>query len=368
MYPLGATPKKTWQRSPSHHLLKSVGVHFGIDELLDRTGAWRVETTGAEEAYDIFMDGKVDMAVIWEPHVTDALSDTDVVKLLGSEDVEKLIVDILLVNRDFAEKDPEIVDLFLSNYFKTLSIYHEQPELLEKDIVAHTRLAKKQVQSMLQGIDWLNLFENARWFGVDTQNSYYQEELLSSIESTVHILVENRDFTDNPLPNQDPYTIMKASFLESIYLSGIFGSEKVTFEASLEREFSQLTEQKWDALHIVGSLRLRPVTFLGGTSDLDFDGQVQLDASIDTLKHYPNFRIVVKGHTGARGDPEANKILSLERANAVREYFVQQYNMDVNRIRAIGVGGAEPLERGNGESSRSYNDRLKRVVVYMVSP
>ncbi len=40
----------------------------------------------------------------------------------------------------------------------------------------------------------------------------------------------------------------------------------------------------------------------------------------------------------------------------------------VDRIRAIGTGGSEPLKKIDGESSRSYNDRLKRVEVYMVSP
>ncbi|HEB11120.1 MAG TPA: OmpA family protein [Spirochaetales bacterium] len=221
---------------------------------------------------------------------------------------------------------------------------------------------------MLQGVKWLDLFENARWFGLDAQRAFYQEELLASIEATVKILIENRDFQNDPLPNQDPLTIIDSSFLEKVYVSGVFGTEQASYENPLERKFPLLKDSQWEILSVVGSLKFRNVTFLSGTFDLDFNGQEQLDASIEILKHYPNFRIVVKGHTGTRGDPEANKALSQERANSAKEYFVQTYNMDLNRIRTIGAGGSEPLKKRDGESSRSYNDRLKRVEVYIVSP
>ena len=354
--------------SPSHHLLKSVGVHFGIDELLNSSGNWKIETSGAKEAYGKFMSQEVEIAVIWEPYVTKALSNSGVVKLLGTENVEKLIVDILLVSRNYAIKNPELVELVVKNYFQTMKIYAEQPELLQKDIMANTKLNEAQVQSMLQGVKWLDLFENARWFGLDAQSTYYQEELLTSIDSTVKILIENGDFQNDPLPNQDPFTIIDSSFLEKVYVSGVFGTEQASYENPLKRKFPLLKDSQWEKLRFVGSLKFRNVTFLSGTFDLDYNGQDQLDASIEILKHYPNFRIVVKGHTGTRGDPEANETLSQERAISVKEYFVQTYNMDPNRIRAIGAGGSEPLKKMDGESSRSYNDRLKRVEVYMVSP
>ena len=354
--------------SPSHHLLKSIGVHFGISELLDSRIDWKVETNGAEEAYEKFMKREVDMAVIWEPHVTDALSNPDVVKLLGTEDVEKLIVDILLVNREFALRNPELIELIVQNYFQTIKIYSEQPELLEQDIRTVTRFDEDQIESMLQGVKWMNFFENVRWFGLDAQGVYYQEELLEAIDSTVRILVESHDFSDNPLPNKDPFTIIDSSFLEKVSLSGTFGTEQDSYESSLGRKFPALTDSQWDKLRVVGSLKFRNVTFQSGTSDLDYNGQEQLDAGVKTLTHYPNFRVVVKGHTGTRGDPEANKALSQERANAVKDYFVQTYAMDSNRIRAIGVGGSQPLEILDGESSRSYTDRLKRVEIYMVTP
>ncbi len=354
--------------SPSHHLLKAIGDHFGIMDLLDSSGAWRVETNGAEDAYARLMRGEVDMAVIWEPHVTDALSDAGIVKLLGTEDVEKLIVDILLVNRSFAAKSAPIVDLVLRNYFETMRIYAEQPELLQQDIKSVTGLDQEQVEAMLQGVKWLDLTENARWFGLDPRYTYQEEELLTAIDASIRILVESNDFTANPLTNSDPFTIIDSSFLGRVVAADSMATSGGSFESSLQRKFTALDDAQWDKLRTLGSLRLRNVTFQSGTADLDYNGQEQLDASVETLAHYPNFRVLVKGHTGVRGDPEANEVLSQQRADAVKGYFMQAHGVDPNRMRAIGMGGSEPLEQVDGESSRAYSDRLKRVEVYLVSP
>ena len=173
----------------------------------------------------------------------------------------------------------------------------------------------------------------------------------------------------NPLPNEDPYTIINSSFIEEIYLTGITttGTDTAEYANSLEKPFSALSGEQWERLKVVGSLKLRPITFSSGTAELDEMGEMQLDIIIENIEHYPNFRIVVKGHTDARGDTKANLTLSQQRADAVKEYMTYYYNISENRIRAIGIGGAEPLAREKDESSRSYSDRLKRVEIYLVT-
>jgi outer membrane protein OmpA-like peptidoglycan-associated protein/ABC-type nitrate/sulfonate/bicarbonate transport system substrate-binding protein len=355
--------------SPSEHLLKAIGVHFGIDGLLDKKGKWRIETIGAEQAYKKLMKKDADIAVIWEPHVTESLSNPDIVKLLGTEDTEKLIIDILLVNRPFSKDNPDVTRLVVEKFYETLMIYGEDSTLLQEDIVRHTKMKADEVNSMLKGVRWVGFQENALWFGVDTGGTTYREELPASIDSTIDILVENNDFDMNPLPNEDPYTIINSSFIEQIYMAGITMDDTAAadYENSLERPFSALSSEQWDKLKVVGSLKLRPITFSSGTADLDEMGEMQLDTIIESIKHYPNFRIIVKGHTDSRGDAKANLTLSQQRADSVKKYMTYYYNISENRIRAIGIGGAEPLPRDKDESSRSYSDRLKRVEIYLVT-
>ena len=117
----------------------------------------------------------------------------------------------------------------------------------------------------------------------------------------------------------------------------------------------------------MGSLRIRPVTFRSGTSAIDENGQEQIKEIVSSISHYPNFRIMVKGHSGMRGDPAANRELSRVWAEAVKRYFEVNYGMDPNRIRVMAAGSDEPLSRKSDESEREYENRLKRVEVMLLT-
>jgi outer membrane protein OmpA-like peptidoglycan-associated protein len=138
-------------------------------------------------------------------------------------------------------------------------------------------------------------------------------------------------------------------------------------QAAGPRNFAALNEAQWDKLTEVGTLKIRPITFQSGTSELSHDGKVELDNAAQNLAHYPNFRVVVRGHTGTRGDPASNRELSVERAEAVKRYLMVTHNIDDARLRAVGYGGERPLKQADGESERAYQYRLPRVELYLAS-
>lgn len=354
--------------SPSEHLLKSLSVHFDIDRLKEDRSSWSVEVDGAEEAYRRLADREVDMAVLWEPYVTEALELPGIVKLIGSEDMEKLIVDILLVNRNYARNNPEIVKLVVRSWFETLEMYGAAKDRLENDIVQTVRTPRDGVRAMLGGVRWLSFPENARWFGLNASSAHVSPELIESITSTAGILVDIGDFSRSPLPDGDPYTIVNSGFiaaLESDPSLKQYAGEPTG--NSLAKKFSKLSDGQWKRLRVVGSLRLRPVSFRSGTEALDENGKEQLRLIVDSIRHYPNYRILIKGHTGLRGDQEENRKLSSMRAESVRNDMVHAYGIDPNRILVSGMGAAEPLPRRDDESDRSYNNRLKRVEVLFMT-
>ncbi|HOP28599.1 MAG TPA: phosphate ABC transporter substrate-binding/OmpA family protein [Spirochaetota bacterium] len=354
--------------SPSEHLLKAISSHFDIPLFASGDTKWRVEVNGAEEGYEKFMKRGVDCAAIWEPHVTEALSDPGVVKLIGSEDIENLIVDILLVNRNFAKQKPELVNLLLRKYFETMNYYRSSPLRLKQDITAHLSIAEKKVEYMLKGVKWINYAENTTWFGLTTKSQHKQPEIVDAINSTLKILIENKDFSSNPLIDNDPYTVINSAFIASLY-GGVTkpGDDSSASDQSLNRRFAQISDREWLSLSVVGSLKIRPVTFRSGTSMIDESGQEQIKEIVESIRHYPNFRILVKGHSGLKGDPSANSELSRVRAEAVKKIFVTSYGMDPNRIRTNGVGSGEPLSRLTDESEREYDNRLKRVEVMLLT-
>ncbi|MGD9009134.1 MAG: hypothetical protein PVG41_14495, partial [Desulfobacteraceae bacterium] len=96
--------------SPSHHLAKAAADHFSVPQLIPH-GKLLIETDGSQKAMEKLLAGQTDVAICWEPDVSRALADKGIVKLLGTEDTERLIVDILVAGRKTLQKKPEVVQL-----------------------------------------------------------------------------------------------------------------------------------------------------------------------------------------------------------------------------------------------------------------
>ena len=303
--------------SPSHYLAKAAADHFNVPGLLPE-GNLRIETDGSEKARDKLLTGKTDMAVLWEPDVSRALSQEGIVKILGTEDTERLIVDILIVRRGFARKNPEIVQLLLNTYFKVLKKYKDDPNLLQKHIKKETGLSENTINTMLKGVKWENFSDNCeKWFGIAAPGTYADEGLISTIQSTAKILVNAGDFKDSPIPDEDPYRLTNSEFLETLFQTGISGfttpkpgETQAEVIDSIEAKFSALEPGQWDALKEVGTLKVEPIVFQQGTDTLNLLSKQVIDQAVERLRHYPNFRVKIKGHTGTRGDPEENVKLS----------------------------------------------------------
>jgi outer membrane protein OmpA-like peptidoglycan-associated protein/ABC-type nitrate/sulfonate/bicarbonate transport system substrate-binding protein len=352
--------------SPSEHLLKATSVHFDVASLRGRKD-WRVEANGSPDALEKMLQKKADVAVVWEPDVTRALSQPGVVKLLGSEDVEKLIVDVLLVNRKFSQDNPEAVTALLREYFAVVRYYLQEPARLEQDVVEATKMSADKARASLKGVAWVGLGDNFQaWMG----GGGGAEGLVDSIQSTARILVDNGDFKSSPIPDRDPYRIVNRQFLSQIYLTATTGTQpaaNVPAAQTLGKTFKPLEDRAWAAMREVGTLKTLPVVFQSGTAELSIEGKQELDAAMENLRHYPNFRVIVKGHTGLRGAAEENLKLSQERADSVGRYLQVTYGVDPNRLRIVGYGSGRPLPRLPDESDRAYDYRLPRVELALVS-
>ncbi len=371
-YQIAFTPN-----SPSEHLLKSMAVHFDVPTLLGNSKKWRVEADGSEVALKKFLKKESEVAVLWEPDVSRALQQKGVVKLLGTEDTDKLIVDILLVNRNFSQQEPEAVTALLKQYFRTLKFYRDNPQKLIDDAAEETDLDKAVVQTMLDGVKWTTLSNNSiNWFGQTAMGGSPSEGLIDAIESTVNILMDHGDYSQNPLPDSDPYRIINSQFVGELFSVNVvntqFGQTKSQSsseapEVSLEKAFDKLSQAQWQGLREIGTLKIRPIVFQSGVDEMTVEGKVELDKAVENLKHYPNFRVVIKGHTAIRGDETANQQLSQGRAEAVSRYFNVTYGIDIDRVWPIGMGASQPLPRKTGESNRAYNYRLPRVELFLVT-
>lgn len=353
--------------SPSEHLLKAVSNHFGLGFFTENdSGKWSLKTDGSEEALARLRDKTVDAAVLWEPDVSRALASPDFIKLIGTEDTDRLIVDVLLVGRRFSIDDPQAVQALVAAYFRTLQEYMQNPTVFQRDIEESTGLSNDQIKSMLQGVEWATLKENNElWFGRNQAGFNQSEGLVDTISFALKILQASGDIRGNPLPGSDPYRITNRQFVQA--LAGKDKTGAGSMDGSLNRPFSRLTNEQWVHLKKIGTLKVDPIPFRRSSALLDHTGKKILDEAAEKLSRYPNFRILVEGHTGLSGDDQANLELSTARAKAVATYLIDAYAMDANRLRAVGYGSSRPFPRKQGESDRAYKYRLSRVDISLVT-
>lgn len=352
--------------SPSDYLAKSLSVHFDIPTLA-KGKPWRREVAGSGDALKALRDGNVDAAVLWEPDVSRALSDDHFHRLIGTEKTQRLIVDVLLAQRERSIDQPEKMKTFLQQYFRVLKVYRDDAATFEAELVAFTGLSGTEVSSMVKGVKWASLAENAEIWLAHTAEVSSQEALINSIESVISVLKEYGDINTNPLPEQDAYRLVNSTFVHELYKqtgSGVFNDANKSAQAA--EEYPALTDAQWTALREVGTLKMRPISFASGSDMLTIGDKEQLDEIAENLSHYPNFRVEVRGHSGIRGDQEENRLLSQSRAESVTRYLELTHNIPTQRMRAVGFGGTKPLPRQGNESDRAYHYRLPRVELVLL--
>lgn len=350
--------------SPSHHLLKAIASHFDVPKL--REPAHASPSDGSTQAFAWFKQKQVQTAVLWEPELSQALALPGVIKLMSTADTKGLIVDVLIAGREQIRKNPEQVQLVLKTYFRTLAHYRNSPKDLQNAISKHYDVKSNQAQQLVKGVEWASLSDNVRyWFGIEkSAQQVAHQALVDTIESTVDVLIDTQDFNQSPLPQNDPFRLTNSAPLQAVWSNAAFSAQGSG--SSSGAVFDALNEQAWSRLQPVGTLKIRPIVFASGSSEITQEGEEQVAKLVKDLKHYPNFRVEVRGHTGLRGDSEQNVKLSQARAQAVYASLVRNHKLHANRTRAIGLGASKPLPQMPGESYRAYNYRLPRVELVLL--
>jgi outer membrane protein OmpA-like peptidoglycan-associated protein/uncharacterized membrane protein YeaQ/YmgE (transglycosylase-associated protein family) len=79
------------------------------------------------------------------------------------------------------------------------------------------------------------------------------------------------------------------------------------------------------------------------------------------LKAFPGVTLHITGHTDNAGDPDANRRLSLDRANAVKDLLVRA-GAPADRISTEGMGGEKPIAPNDKDENRVKNRRVELTV------
>lgn len=101
--------------------------------------------------------------------------------------------------------------------------------------------------------------------------------------------------------------------------------------------------------------------FLPGGSQLTPESLALMGPILEAARQRAGGEIVVIGHTDRTGTVAGNDALSLQRANAIRELFVQR-GFQPERVVASGRGERQPLVPTDDQVSEPRNRRVEIVV------
>jgi chemotaxis protein MotB len=107
------------------------------------------------------------------------------------------------------------------------------------------------------------------------------------------------------------------------------------------------------------------VTFASGSTRLTKEGKDILDRIWSVLGEYPDYNIMIEGHTDNvriaekfRTIYRTNWELSSARAHAVLHYLCTKYKADPARLAAVGYGEYRPIADNGTKEGRAQNRRV----------
>ncbi len=342
--------------SPSEFLLKSQIAHFGIENLKPKLAGFR--TDDASAAFKKLKSGQANFAVLWEPFVSKALQEIPgAQRIMDTRQARGVIYDVAIASRGMVAEKPEVVREITNAYFATLNHYLSNEGAFKELAKEDSGESRENVDAMIGGIRFLTILDNR-----EMANGTGDLRMTDAVANITRILLEVGDLSSDPL-NGNPRLIVNSTFLNE--------AENPTVATSAAKPirsfFGPLSEAEWDRLdqNRTGTLLEKPIAFAVGQATIPDEFQVYLRLAALKLVHYPRHRVLVQAHVSPGSDPEADLELSQERADAIRDFLVNEAGVAGDRIRALGKGGLEPLEKQSGESLNAWKRRCRRAKIYL---
>jgi outer membrane protein OmpA-like peptidoglycan-associated protein len=135
--------------------------------------------------------------------------------------------------------------------------------------------------------------------------------------------------------------------------------EKSELRARLLQQLNLVLETHDSARGLISNMG--DVLFETGKYELKPEARERLAKVSGILLAYPSLKVAIEGHTDSVGTDEYNQRLSERRAEAVRDYFVQQ-SVSADAVTAHGLGKTQPVASNDTPDGRQRNRRVELVL------
>jgi len=99
--------------------------------------------------------------------------------------------------------------------------------------------------------------------------------------------------------------------------------------------------------------------FKFGKAALPDEAKAKLDQMVAQMKQDPkNIYLEIEGHTDSVGTAATNEKIGLERAEAVKRYLYEQYQIPLHKMNVISYGKDKPIAPNKTREGRAQNRRV----------
>ena len=116
-----------------------------------------------------------------------------------------------------------------------------------------------------------------------------------------------------------------------------------------------------DGIAQSGRVAIYDIYFDTGKSKVKDESTYALKTIADYLKNNSGQKFLIVGHTDNTGDFDANIKLSSDRAEAVKQKLITDYNIAAEQLKTYGVGSTSPQMSNSTEDGKARNRRVELV-------
>jgi NitT/TauT family transport system substrate-binding protein len=295
----------------------------------------------------MFVEQKVDVACVWEPEVTLAItSRPGAHRLFSTAEATDLVADVLLVRQDFLDAKPAEAERIARVWFAGVKKAESDRQAAARFIAStvprfRDELGRQQTLKGFEWVRWADVGENVNFFGLDGGQPAFDR--LYNYADSIWINYPQAEIKDRfaPMTLRDDRIIRRV------------------WESSGRKAVARV-EKYQEATALTGTaLFTKPVSinFRAANADLDAEAMSVLNNQLlPQIEIARGMYIRVEGNTDSMGKSSSNKRLSELRAKAIADFLISR-GVDRNRVIARGNGAARPIASNKSAEGRAMNRR-----------
>jgi len=336
--------------SPSHSLLEEAMRDSSLED------GQRKQIEAGLKGFDdpsaivkAFRAGQLDVAITWEPNVTEALKRPGAHRLLDSGTANKVIGDIFVAKEDFIRKNPKAIKAFVDGWFEGVSEATRNPsetiQTLKASMPPLKDMQDQEVAAMMSKIRLATLSDNTELFGLDGKEPLFDK---------IYDRFAKVWFELGAIPNIPPAQGAR----DTTALGELFAATPVPVPPQPSFKPVEATTPTKPAI----MTKRLTIHFATGSAGIQPSSAAALAELSGMATRIGNAYLRIEGNTDNTGSRDLNVRLSKIRAQAVANHLVGQ-GFDRNRFIVVGNGPDKPVAPNSSEAGRSRNRRTDIRVV-----